>query len=108
MGCAWSRRESQQPIGPARDKRSRRPSPFDYVFLTVKGYDTLDAIEQLSWCYAGTILGSFKWRGNEEAIAAPYRSRRCWPQLTVPVSLDEPARSSCTRGAADWRWPRLT
>src|ERR1700682_4617407 len=67
--------------------------PFDYVFLTVKGYDTLDAIEQLQPVLRpGTILGSFQnGVGNEEAIAAaPPEQALMAGSLTVPVSLDEP------------------
>src|SRR5207247_10552650 len=67
--------------------------PFDYVFLTVKGYDTLDAIEQLQLVLRpGTILGSFQnGIGNEEAITAALPEQALLAgSLTVPVSLDEP------------------
>src|SRR5207245_8399003 len=67
--------------------------PFDNVFLTVKGYDTLDAIEQLQLVLRpGTILGSFQnGVGNEEAITAALPEQALLAgSLTAPVSLDEP------------------
>src|SRR5207248_5253638 len=67
--------------------------PFDYVLLTVKGYDTLDALDQLQpVLHPGTILGSFQnGVGNEEAIAAALPEQALFAaSLTVPVSLDEP------------------
>ena len=66
---------------------------FDYIFLTVKGYDTLEAIEQLQLVLRpGTILGSFQnGVGNEEAIAAALPEQALAAgSLTVPVTLDEP------------------
>src|SRR6267143_1083581 len=40
-------RVSSQSVRAARPTLADAGGPFDYVFLTVKGYDTLDAIEQL-------------------------------------------------------------
>src|SRR5438067_6848318 len=77
----------------ARPTVAGASGPFDYVFLTVKSYDTLDAVEQLqSVLLPGTILGSFQnGVGNEEAIAAALPEQALIAgSLTVPVSLDEP------------------
>jgi 2-dehydropantoate 2-reductase len=84
---------SNQSVLAARPTVAEAGGPFDYVFLTVKGYDTLDAIEQLqSVLQPGTILGSFQnGVGNEEAIAAALPDQALVAgSLTVPVSLDEP------------------
>jgi len=84
---------SNQSVLAARPTVAEAGGPFDYVFLTVKGYDTLDAIEQLhSVLQPGTILGSFQnGVGNEEAIAATLPDQALVAgSLTVPVSLDEP------------------
>jgi 2-dehydropantoate 2-reductase len=84
---------SNQSVLAARPTVAEAGGPFDYVFLTVKGYDTLDAIEQLqSVLHPGTILGSFQnGVGNEEAIAAALPDQALVAgSLTVPVSLDEP------------------
>ncbi|TMF97869.1 MAG: hypothetical protein E6I10_06190, partial [Chloroflexi bacterium] len=52
---------SSQSVRAARPTLADAGGPFDYVFLTVKGYDTLDAIEQLQLVLRpGTILGSFQ------------------------------------------------
>jgi 2-dehydropantoate 2-reductase len=82
-----------QSVRSARPTIAEAVGPFDYVFLTVKGYDTLDAIEQLQLVLRpGTILGSFQnGVGNEEAIAAALPEQALLAgSLTVPVSLDEP------------------
>ncbi len=84
---------SNQTVLAARPTVAEAGGPFDYVFLTVKGYDTLDAIDQLqSVLHPGTILGSFQnGVGNEEAIAAALPDQALVAgSLTVPVSLDEP------------------
>jgi len=84
---------SNQAVRAARPSIAEAGGPFDYVFLTVKGYDTLDAIEQLQPVLRpGTILGSFQnGVGNEEAIAAALPEQALLAgSLTVPVSLDEP------------------
>ena len=52
---------SNQSVRAARPTIAEAGGPFDYVFLTVKGYDTLDAVEQLQPVLRpGTILGSFQ------------------------------------------------
>src|SRR5438132_5089695 len=84
---------SNQSVLAARPTIAEAGGPFDYVFLTVKGYDTMDAIEQLHLVlHPGTILGSFQnGVGNEEAIAATLPEQALLAgSLTVPVSLDEP------------------
>jgi 2-dehydropantoate 2-reductase len=86
-------RVSNQSVLAARPTVAEASGPFDYVFLTVKGYDTLDAVEQLQPVLRpGTILGSFQnGVGNEEAIAAALPEQALVAgSLTVPVSLDEP------------------
>jgi 2-dehydropantoate 2-reductase len=84
---------SNQSVRAAEATVAEAAGPFDYIFLTVKGYDTLDAVEQLqSVIHPGTILGSFQnGVGNEEAIAAALPDQALVAgSLTVPVSLDEP------------------
>src|SRR3981189_2055250 len=84
---------SNQSVLAARPSIAEAGGPFDYVFLTVKSYDTLDAIEQLQPVLRpGTILGSFQnGVGNEEAIAAALPEQALMAgSLPVPVSLDEP------------------
>ncbi|HEY9288063.1 MAG TPA: ketopantoate reductase family protein [Candidatus Dormibacteraeota bacterium] len=84
---------SSQSVLAARPSVAEAGGPFDYVFLTVKGYDTLDALEQLEPVLRpGTILGSFQnGVGNEEAIASALPDQALVAgSLTVPVSLDEP------------------
>src|ERR1700680_3590632 len=84
---------SNQSVRAARPSIAEAGGPFDYVFLTVKGYDTLDAIEQSQPVLRpGTILGSFQnGVGNEEAIAAALPEQAWLPaSLPGPVSLDEP------------------
>src|SRR5256886_17232468 len=84
---------SNQSVLAARPSIAEAGGPFDYVFLTVKGYDTLDAIDQLQLALRpGTILGSFQnGVGNEETIALALPEQALVAgSLTVPVSLDEP------------------
>lgn len=84
---------SSQTVLAARPSVTEAEGPFDYVFLTVKGYDTLDALGQLQPALQpGTILGSFQnGVGNEEAIAAALPEQPLLAgSLTLPVSLDEP------------------
>jgi len=84
---------SNQSVLAARPSIAEAGGPFDYVFLTVKGYDTLDAIDQLQPALRpGTILGSFQnGVGNEEAISLALPEQALVAgSLTVPVSLDEP------------------
>ena len=84
---------SSQAVRAARPSIAEAGGPFDYVFLTVKSYDTLDAIEQLQLVLRpGTILGSFQnGAGNEEAISMALPEQALVAgSLTVPVSLDEP------------------
>jgi len=66
---------------------------FDYVLLTVKSYDTQEALEQLYRALLpGTLLGTFQnGVGNEELIAHSYPDQpRLSGALTLPVTLDEP------------------
>ena len=84
---------SSQPVRAARQTMAGAGGPFDFIFLTVKGYDTLDAIEQIaSVLKPGTILGSFQnGVGNEETIASAVPEQALLAgSLTLPVSLDEP------------------
>src|SRR2546429_2705864 len=84
---------SNQSVLAARPTIAEAGGPFDYVFLTVKGYDTMDAIDQLQLALRpGTILGSFQnGVGNEETIALALPEQALVAgSLTVPVSLDEP------------------
>jgi 2-dehydropantoate 2-reductase len=84
---------SNQSVRAAAPTIAEAGGPFDFVFLTVKGYDTLDAIDQLQPVLRpGTILGSFQnGVGNEEAIAAALPDQALAAgSLTIPVSLDEP------------------
>lgn len=84
---------TNQSVLAARPTVAEAGGPFDYVFLTVKGYDTMDALDQLQPALRpGTILGSFQnGVGNEEAIAAALPDQALIAgSLTVPVSLDEP------------------
>src|ERR1700694_1990012 len=103
---------SNQSVRAARPTIAEAGGPFDYVFLTVKGYDTLDAIEQLQPVLRpGTILGSFQnGVGNEEAIAAALPEQPLMAgSLTQPVSLDEPGTiklHSRRGGGARVRRPR--
>ena len=84
---------SSQSVRAARPSVAEAGGPFDYVFLTVKSYDTLDAVDQLQMVLRpGTILGSFQnGVGNEEAISLALPEQALVAgSLTVPVSLDEP------------------
>ncbi len=84
---------SSQSVRAARPTVAEASGPFDYVFLTVKSYDTLDAVDQLQMVLRpGTILGSFQnGVGNEEAISLALPEQALVAgSLTVPVSLDEP------------------
>ncbi|MDQ6883272.1 MAG: ketopantoate reductase family protein [Candidatus Dormibacteraeota bacterium] len=84
---------SSQSVRAARQTVAEAGGPFDFVFLTVKGYDTIDAIEQLAPVLRpGTILGGFQnGVGNEETIAATVPEQALLAgSLTLPVSLDEP------------------
>lgn len=84
---------TSQSVLAARPTVAEAGGPFDYVFLTVKGYDTMDALDQLQPALRpGTILGSFQnGVGNEEAIAAALPDQALVAgSLTLPVSLDEP------------------
>ena len=84
---------STQSVLAARPSVAEAPGPFDYIFLTVKSYDTQDALEQLQpILHPGTILGSFQnGVGNEEAIAAALPDQGLLAgSLTIPVSMDEP------------------
>lgn len=66
---------------------------FDYVLLTVKSYDTQEALEQLYRALLpGTLLGTFQnGVGNEELIAQAYPDQPLLSgSLTLPVTLDEP------------------
>ena len=84
---------SNQAVRAARQTVAEAGGPFDFVFLTVKGYDTLDAIDQLApLLKPGTILGSFQnGVGNEETIVAAVPDQALLAgSLTLPVSPDEP------------------
>jgi len=84
---------SSQSVRAARQTVDEAGGPFDFIFLTVKGYDTLDALEQVApLLIPGTILGSFQnGIGNEETIAATVPEQALLAgSLTLPVSLDEP------------------
>ncbi len=66
---------------------------FDYILLTVKSYDTTEALEQLyRTLLPGTLLGTFQnGVGNEELIAHAYPDQPLLSgSLTLPVTLDEP------------------
>lgn len=66
---------------------------FDYVLLTVKSYDTPEALDQLYRALLpGTLLGTFQnGVGNEELIAQAYPDQPLLSgALTLPVTLDEP------------------
>lgn len=84
---------SNQSVLAARPSVAEAPGPFDYVFLTVKGYDTTDALDQLQPVLRpGTILGTFQnGVGNEETIAAALPDQALLAaSLTLPVTLDKP------------------
>ena len=84
---------SNQAVRAARQSVAEASGPFDYVLLTVKGYDTLDALEEISAALLpGTILGSFQnGVGNEEAIASALPEQALLAgSLTLPVTLEEP------------------
>ena len=84
---------SSQNVRAARQSLPEAAGPFDFVFLTVKGYDTVDAVEQLAPILRpGVILGSFQnGIGNEETIATALPDQALLAgSLTLPVSLDEP------------------
>src|SRR5207302_7693412 len=85
---------SNQSVRAARPTIVEVGGAFDYILLTVKGYDTLDATAQVEPVLApGTILGSFQnGIGNEEAIAPALPDQALLAgSLPLPVSLDEPA-----------------
>jgi 2-dehydropantoate 2-reductase len=66
---------------------------FDYVLLTVKSYDTPEALDQLyPALLPGTVLGTFQnGVGNEELIAHAYPDQALLSgTLTLAVTLDEP------------------
>lgn len=86
---------TNQLVRAARQSVTEAAGPFDFVLLTVKGYDTHDAIEQLQFILQpGTILGSFQnGVGNEEAIASLIPDQALLAgSLTLPVSMDEPGK----------------
>ena len=86
---------TNQAVRAARQNVAEAAGPFDHVLLTVKGYDTLDALEQLEpVLQPGTILGSFQnGVGNEEAIvSAAVDQALLAGSLTLPVSMDEPGK----------------
>src|SRR5256885_61661 len=99
---------SSQSVRAARPTLADAGGPFDYVFLTVKGYDTLDAIEQLQLVLRpGTILGSFQnGVGNEEAIVAALPGAALLGgRLGGPPSPGGPAataRPDAARASAWW------
>ena len=67
--------------------------PFDFILLTVKSFDTLEALEQLQPALGpATILGTFQnGIGNEEAIAAAVPDHGLLSgTLTLAVALQEP------------------
>lgn len=84
---------TSQPVQAAQQSVAELPGPFDYILLTVKGYDTQDALEQVhALLHPGTILGSFQnGVGNEEAIGAALPDQALLAgSLTLPVTLEEP------------------
>ena len=84
---------TSQPVQAARQSVAELPGPFDYVLLTVKGYDTAAALDEIHpLLRPGTILGSFQnGVGNEEAIATALPDQALLAgSLTLPVSLEEP------------------
>jgi 2-dehydropantoate 2-reductase len=88
-----SGRVMNQPVAAARQNVAEAPGPFDFVLLTVKGYDTQEALDEVRpVLQPGTILGSFQnGVGNEEIIASAMPEQGLLAgSLTVPVGLDEP------------------
>jgi 2-dehydropantoate 2-reductase len=86
---------TNQVVRAARQSVAEAAGPFDHVLLTVKGYDTLDALEQVEPVLRpGTILGSFQnGVGNEEAIVSAATDQALLAgSLTLPVSMDEPGK----------------
>ena len=72
---------SSQSVRAARPTLADAGGPFDYVFLTVKGYDTLDAIEQLQLvCARGRSSAVFKTASEmKKRLPRRCQNRRCWP-----------------------------
>lgn len=86
---------SSQPVEAAFQSVAELPGPFDYVLLTVKGYDTAAALDEIRRALQpGTILGSFQnGVGNEETIVAAMPEQGLLAgSLTLPVTLEEPGR----------------
>ena len=84
---------TSQPVQAARQSVAELSGAFDYVLLTVKGYDTGAALDEIHHLLRpGTLLGSFQnGVGNEEAIAAALPDQALLAgSLTLPVSLEEP------------------
>ncbi len=84
---------TQLPVRAAAARLSDAPGPFDFVLLTVKSFDALDAVDELqSVLHPGTILGTFQnGVGNEEAIGAALPDQGLFSgTLTLAVSLQEP------------------
>lgn len=84
---------TSQPVRAARQSVAELPGPFDYVLLTVKGYDTAAALEEIHpLLHPGTILGSFQnGVGNEDVIASALPDQALLAgSLTLPVTLEEP------------------
>jgi 2-dehydropantoate 2-reductase len=82
-----------QSVHAARQSVAEAGGPFDYVLLTVKGHDTLDALEEVRPALqAGTVLGSFQnGVGNEEAILSALPDQPLLAgSLTLPVSVEQP------------------
>jgi 2-dehydropantoate 2-reductase len=84
-----------QPVEAAFQSVSELPGPFEYVLLTVKGYDTTAALDEIRPALQpGTILGSFQnGVGNEETIVSALPDQGLLAgSLTLPVTLEEPGQ----------------
>jgi 2-dehydropantoate 2-reductase len=89
---------SGKPSGPqavraARQTVAEASGPFDYALITVKSYDTMDAVEELRpLLEPQTIVGSFQnGVGNEELIGGALPDQGLLAgSLTLPVTIGEP------------------
>jgi len=104
-------RVSSQSVRAARPTLADAGGPFDYVFLTVKGYDNAGTrSSSCNWCYVGHDPWQFFKMAWETTKPLPRHcpSRPAGRQPDCAVSLDERAPSSCIRGAAGWRSPPVS
>ncbi len=90
---ATAGRITSHPVQAARTSLAEAQGPFDFVLLTVKGFDTQEAIEQVhAVLHPGTIVGSFQnGVGNEEMIAAAVPDQALLAgTLTLSLTVEEP------------------